>query len=60
MTVANEVVFLLDVENTLLDNDRIAVDPGAQLFMKSWQTPMQHIASKSATRANCRLQEPHR
>lgn len=26
MTVANELVFLLDVDNTLLDNDRIVAD----------------------------------
>lgn len=26
MTMANEVVFLLDVDNTLLDNDRIIAD----------------------------------
>lgn len=26
MTVANELVFLLDVDNTLLDNDRIIAD----------------------------------
>jgi hypothetical protein len=26
MTIASEVVFLLDVDNTLLDNDRIVAD----------------------------------
>jgi FMN phosphatase YigB (HAD superfamily) len=31
MTAANEVVFLLDVDNTLLDNDRIAADLGDHL-----------------------------
>ena len=31
MTVANELVFLLDVDNTLLDNDRIVADLSAHL-----------------------------
>ncbi len=31
MTAANEVVFLLDVDNTLLDNDRIVADLGDHL-----------------------------
>jgi FMN phosphatase YigB (HAD superfamily) len=31
MTTANEVVFLLDVDNTLLDNDRIVADLGDHL-----------------------------
>jgi FMN phosphatase YigB (HAD superfamily) len=31
MTAANDVAFLLDVDNTLLDNDRIAADLGAHL-----------------------------
>jgi len=31
MTVANEVVFLLDIDNTLLDNDRIIADLGGHL-----------------------------
>jgi len=31
MTAANEVVFLLDIDNTLLDNDRIVADLGAHL-----------------------------
>jgi FMN phosphatase YigB (HAD superfamily) len=31
MTAANEVVFLLDVDNTLLDNDRIVADLGGHL-----------------------------
>ncbi|BBP03875.1 hypothetical protein TPL01_04340 [Sulfuriferula plumbiphila] len=31
MTAANEVVFLLDVDNTLLDNDRIVADLGSHL-----------------------------
>jgi len=30
MTAANKVVFLLDVDNTLLDNDRIVADLGEQ------------------------------
>ncbi|MGZ8174578.1 MAG: HAD family hydrolase [Methylobacter sp.] len=31
MTAANEVVFLLDIDNTLLDNDRIIADLGGHL-----------------------------
>ncbi len=31
MTMANEVVFLLDIDNTLLDNDRIIADLGDHL-----------------------------
>src|SRR5579862_2116287 len=31
MTAMNEVVFLLDVDNTLLDNDRIVADLNAHL-----------------------------
>lgn len=31
MTAANKVVFLLDVDNTLLDNDRIVADRGDHL-----------------------------
>jgi hypothetical protein len=31
MTVASEVALLPDVDNTLLDKDRVAVDPGARL-----------------------------
>ncbi|MGK2942577.1 MAG: HAD family hydrolase [Immundisolibacter sp.] len=31
MTVANELVFLLDVDNTLIDNDRIVADLSAHL-----------------------------
>ena len=31
MTAANEVVFLLDIDNTLLDNDRIIADLGDHL-----------------------------
>jgi len=31
MTAANEVVFLLDIDNTLLDNDRIVADLGDHL-----------------------------
>lgn len=31
MTAPDEIVFLLDVDNTLLDNDRIAADLGDHL-----------------------------
>ena len=31
MTAPDKVVFLLDVDNTLLDNDRFAADLGARL-----------------------------
>src|SRR5256885_5858106 len=32
MTAANDVVFLIDVDNTLLDNDRIVADLDAYLL----------------------------
>jgi FMN phosphatase YigB (HAD superfamily) len=60
MTAASEMMFLLDVDNTLLDNDGFAADPGAQSFVESWQALMQRIASKRATLADCRSQEPRR
>jgi FMN phosphatase YigB (HAD superfamily) len=34
MAASGEIVFLLDVDNTLLDNDRFAADLGAQLELK--------------------------
>lgn len=60
MTAASKVTFLMDLDNILPDNDRVAADPGAQSFVMSWSALMQCIAPKSAARADCRLQEPHR
>lgn len=60
MTAARKVAFLMDLDNILLDNDRVAADPGVQLFVKSWPALMQRIALRSAARADSRLQEPRR
>ena len=58
MTAARKVAFLMELDNILLDNDRIAADSGVQLFVKSWPALMQRIVLKSAARADSRLQEP--
>lgn len=60
MTAASQVAFPMDMDNILLDNDRVAADPCAQSFVKSWPMLIQRTAPKSAARADSSLQEPHR
>lgn len=49
MTAARKVTLLVAKDKVMLDNGRIATDPRAQLFVKSWLSPMQRFAPKSAT-----------